>query len=140
MAVSLPGLLPAISLQVPDGSVVALVSKQVTAYNAVNNSTVSRTSASKYGEFTESFWGTEGALSSSCHDGSTAGRRWMPRTGSGEGRGESGQPPGRNAGPERKLLVLGGALMQEQDLHPPKTRKKSNLSEHPTVCKVLSRL
>uniref|UniRef100_A0A8B9ZXV1 Sema domain-containing protein n=1 Tax=Anas zonorhyncha TaxID=75864 RepID=A0A8B9ZXV1_9AVES len=30
------------------GSVVALVSKQVTAYNAVNNSTVSRTSASKY--------------------------------------------------------------------------------------------
>uniref|UniRef100_A0A8B9C2F6 Plexin A4 n=1 Tax=Anser brachyrhynchus TaxID=132585 RepID=A0A8B9C2F6_9AVES len=33
---------------VPDGSVVALVSKQVTAYNAVNNSTVSRTSASKY--------------------------------------------------------------------------------------------
>uniref|UniRef100_A0A8D1THI4 Plexin-A4 n=1 Tax=Sus scrofa TaxID=9823 RepID=A0A8D1THI4_PIG len=49
--------------QVPDGSVVALVSKQVTAYNAVNNSTVSRTSASKYGEFTESFWGTEGALS-----------------------------------------------------------------------------
>uniref|UniRef100_A0A8D0QK85 Plexin-A4 n=1 Tax=Sus scrofa TaxID=9823 RepID=A0A8D0QK85_PIG len=34
--------------QVPDGSVVALVSKQVTAYNAVNNSTVSRTSASKY--------------------------------------------------------------------------------------------
>lgn len=38
------------SLQVPDGSVVALVSKQVTAYNAVNNSTVSRTSASKYGK------------------------------------------------------------------------------------------
>lgn len=38
------------SPQVPDGSVVALVSKQVTAYNAVNNSTVSRTSASKYGE------------------------------------------------------------------------------------------
>ncbi|NWT56401.1 PLXA4 protein, partial [Erythrocercus mccallii] len=36
--------------QVPDGSVVALVSKQVTAYNAVNNSTVSRTSASKYGK------------------------------------------------------------------------------------------
>ncbi|XP_072858585.2 plexin-A4 [Pogona vitticeps] len=34
--------------QVQDGSVVALVSKQVTAYNAVNNSTVSRTSASKY--------------------------------------------------------------------------------------------
>ncbi|XP_066489918.1 plexin-A4 isoform X1 [Tiliqua scincoides] len=34
--------------QVPDGSVVALVSKQVTAYNVVNNSTVSRTSASKY--------------------------------------------------------------------------------------------
>lgn len=29
---------------------VALVSKQVTAYNAVNNSTVSRTSASKYGK------------------------------------------------------------------------------------------
>lgn len=38
------------SHQVPDGSVVALVSKQVTAYNAVNNSTVSRTSASKYGK------------------------------------------------------------------------------------------
>lgn len=37
----------------PDGSVVALVSKQVTAYNAVNNSTVSRTSASKYGELME---------------------------------------------------------------------------------------
>ncbi|KAI1239536.1 hypothetical protein IHE44_0012662 [Lamprotornis superbus] len=35
-------------IMVPDGSVVALVSKQVTAYNAVNNSTVSRTSASKY--------------------------------------------------------------------------------------------
>uniref|UniRef100_A0A8D0X6I1 Plexin-A4 n=1 Tax=Sus scrofa TaxID=9823 RepID=A0A8D0X6I1_PIG len=35
--------------QVPDGSVVALVSKQVTAYNAVNNSTVSRTSASRPG-------------------------------------------------------------------------------------------
>ncbi|KAM6436242.1 plexin-A4 isoform 2-T3 [Liasis olivaceus] len=34
--------------QVPDGSLVALVSKQVTAYNAVNNFTVSRTSASKY--------------------------------------------------------------------------------------------
>ncbi|KAM9312690.1 plexin-A4 [Gastrophryne carolinensis] len=34
--------------QVPDGAVVALVSKQVTAYNAVNNSTVSRTSASRY--------------------------------------------------------------------------------------------
>ena len=46
---------------------VALVSKQVTAYNAVNNSTVSRTSASKYGEFIESFWGGEDALSSCCH-------------------------------------------------------------------------
>ncbi|XP_018421566.1 PREDICTED: plexin-A4 [Nanorana parkeri] len=34
--------------QVPDGAVVALVSKQVTEYNAVNNSTVSRTSASRY--------------------------------------------------------------------------------------------
>ncbi|XP_043920171.1 plexin-A4 [Protopterus annectens] len=34
--------------QVPDGSIVALVPKQVTAYNSVNNSTVSRTSASKY--------------------------------------------------------------------------------------------
>ncbi|RXM28955.1 Plexin-A4 [Acipenser ruthenus] len=34
--------------QVPDSSLVALVPKQVTAYNAVNNSTVSRTSASKY--------------------------------------------------------------------------------------------
>ncbi|XP_059843060.1 plexin-A4 isoform X1 [Hypanus sabinus] len=34
--------------QVTDGSVVALVPKQTTAYNAVNNSTVSRTSASKY--------------------------------------------------------------------------------------------
>ncbi|XP_026578546.1 plexin-A4-like, partial [Pseudonaja textilis] len=34
--------------QVPDGSLVALVSKQVTAYNAINNFTVSRTSASKY--------------------------------------------------------------------------------------------
>ncbi|XP_066561226.1 plexin-A4 [Amia ocellicauda] len=34
--------------QVPDNSVVALVPKQVTAYNSVNNSTVSRTSASKY--------------------------------------------------------------------------------------------
>lgn len=53
---------------------------------------------------------------------------------------QAGRPPGRNARPERKLLVLGGALMQEQDRHPPKTRKKSNLSEHPTVCKVLSRL
>ncbi|XP_039617291.1 plexin-A4 [Polypterus senegalus] len=34
--------------QVPDGALVAIVPKQVTAYNAVNNSTVSRTSASKY--------------------------------------------------------------------------------------------
>uniref|UniRef100_A0A8K9XX09 Plexin A4 n=1 Tax=Oncorhynchus mykiss TaxID=8022 RepID=A0A8K9XX09_ONCMY len=34
--------------QVPDNSVMALVPKQVTAYNSVNNSTVSRTSASKY--------------------------------------------------------------------------------------------
>ncbi|XP_041058652.1 plexin-A4 isoform X1 [Carcharodon carcharias] len=34
--------------QVTDGSVVALVPKQTTAYNAANNSTVSRTSASKY--------------------------------------------------------------------------------------------
>uniref|UniRef100_A0A672LP66 Plexin-A4-like n=1 Tax=Sinocyclocheilus grahami TaxID=75366 RepID=A0A672LP66_SINGR len=34
--------------QVTDNAVVALVSKQVTAYNSVNNSTVSRTSASKY--------------------------------------------------------------------------------------------
>ncbi|KAG9345724.1 hypothetical protein JZ751_008868, partial [Albula glossodonta] len=33
---------------VPDNSVVALVPKQVMAYNSVNNSTVSRTSASKY--------------------------------------------------------------------------------------------
>ncbi|KAG7279639.1 hypothetical protein CRUP_019376, partial [Coryphaenoides rupestris] len=33
---------------VPDNSIVALVPKQVTAYNSVNNSTVSRTSASKY--------------------------------------------------------------------------------------------
>lgn len=40
----------------PDGSVVALVSKQVTAYNAVNNSTVSRTSASKYGESLAPSW------------------------------------------------------------------------------------
>lgn len=37
-------------LQVPDNAVMALVPKQVTAYNSVNNSTVSRTSASKYGE------------------------------------------------------------------------------------------
>ena len=36
-------------VQVPENSVVALVPKQVTAYNSVNNSTVSRTSASKYG-------------------------------------------------------------------------------------------
>lgn len=36
--------------QVPDNAVMALVPKQVTAYNSVNNSTVSRTSASKYGE------------------------------------------------------------------------------------------
>ncbi|KTF94553.1 hypothetical protein cypCar_00000387 [Cyprinus carpio] len=35
--------------QVTDNAVVALVPKQVTAYNSVNNSTVSRTSASKYG-------------------------------------------------------------------------------------------
>uniref|UniRef100_A0AAY4CRP6 Sema domain-containing protein n=1 Tax=Denticeps clupeoides TaxID=299321 RepID=A0AAY4CRP6_9TELE len=34
--------------QVPDNAVAALVPKQVTAYNSVNNSTVSRTSASKY--------------------------------------------------------------------------------------------
>uniref|UniRef100_A0A672NFM3 Plexin-A4 n=1 Tax=Sinocyclocheilus grahami TaxID=75366 RepID=A0A672NFM3_SINGR len=34
--------------QVPDNAVVALVPKQVTTYNSVNNSTVSRTSASKY--------------------------------------------------------------------------------------------
>uniref|UniRef100_A0A8C2K847 Plexin A4 n=1 Tax=Cyprinus carpio TaxID=7962 RepID=A0A8C2K847_CYPCA len=34
--------------QVTDNAVVALVPKQVTAYNSVNNSTVSRTSASKY--------------------------------------------------------------------------------------------
>lgn len=37
------------------------MSKQVTAYNAVNNSTVSRTSASKYGEFIKSFWGRKDA-------------------------------------------------------------------------------
>lgn len=48
--ISMPRLLETFTLQVPDGSVVALVSKQVTAYNAVNNSTVSRTSASKYGK------------------------------------------------------------------------------------------
>lgn len=36
--------------QVPDNAVMALVPKQVTAYNSVNNSTVSRTSASKYGK------------------------------------------------------------------------------------------
>lgn len=36
-------------LQVSDNALVALVPKQVTAYNSVNNSTVSRTSASKYG-------------------------------------------------------------------------------------------
>lgn len=36
--------------QAPDNAVMALVPKQVTAYNSVNNSTVSRTSASKYGE------------------------------------------------------------------------------------------
>ncbi|TRY82599.1 hypothetical protein DNTS_006578 [Danionella cerebrum] len=34
--------------QVSDNAIVALVPKQVTAYNSVNNSTVSRTSASKY--------------------------------------------------------------------------------------------
>ncbi|KAL7828196.1 hypothetical protein AOLI_G00313480 [Acnodon oligacanthus] len=34
--------------QVPDNAVVALVPKQVTSYNSVNNSTVSRASASKY--------------------------------------------------------------------------------------------
>lgn len=34
----------------PDNAVIALVPKQVTAYNSVNNSTVSRTSASKYGK------------------------------------------------------------------------------------------
>lgn len=38
--------------QVPDNAVMALVPKQVTAYNSVNNSTVSRTSASKYGKMT----------------------------------------------------------------------------------------
>lgn len=38
--------------QVPDNAVMALVPKQVTAYNSVNNSTVSRTSASKYGKLT----------------------------------------------------------------------------------------
>ena len=59
----------------PDGSVVALVSKQVTAYNAVNNSTVSRTSASKYGEFTELSWGGEDALSSCCRGSWTPGGR-----------------------------------------------------------------
>ncbi|MGH0129419.1 UNVERIFIED_CONTAM: hypothetical protein FKN15_038749 [Acipenser sinensis] len=42
--------------QVPDSSLVALVPKQVTAYNAVNNSTVSRTSASKYGTFAFPFF------------------------------------------------------------------------------------
>ena len=36
--------------QVLDNAVMALVPKQVTAYNSVNNSTVSRTSASKYGK------------------------------------------------------------------------------------------
>lgn len=36
--------------QVTDNAVMALVPKQVTAYNSVNNSTVSRTSASKYGK------------------------------------------------------------------------------------------
>ncbi|KAK2096641.1 Plexin-A4 [Saguinus oedipus] len=46
--------------QVPDGSMVALVSKQVTAYNAVNNSTVSRTSASKYGKIPLSVLGSPG--------------------------------------------------------------------------------
>lgn len=39
--------------QVPDNAVMALVPKQVTAYNSVNNSTVSRTSASKYGKLTD---------------------------------------------------------------------------------------
>lgn len=70
----------------PDGSVVALVSKQVTAYNAVNNSTVSRTSASKYGEFMALSCGGGGG----CHlgGGATGGPG-----GPGVGDGKSMSPP-----------------------------------------------
>lgn len=109
----MPRLLEAFFLQVPDGSVVALVSKQVTAYNAVNNSTVSRTSASKYGEFSESSWGREDARAcrGDGHNSSTAERLWRP------------------GWEVDKLTITGGSLsreesphsrilMQERDLHP----------------------
>lgn len=48
--------------QVLDNAVMALVPKQVTAYNSVNNSTVSRTSASKYGKWVRfcSSWAVSG--------------------------------------------------------------------------------
>lgn len=102
---------------------VALVSKQVTAYNAVNNSTVSRTSASKYGEFIESSWGGEGALSSCRQDSSTTGRPWTPGAGSG---GQSGRLPIRaesRAGEEAPGSQR-ETLMQEQNLHPPRAGRK----------------
>lgn len=92
---------------------VALVSKQVTAYNAVNNSTVSRTSASKYGEFSRSSRGGEDARAcrGDGHNSSTA---------------EGHRSPGQEAG---RLTIAGeslsgeesphsGSLVQEQDLHP----------------------
>lgn len=97
---------------------VALVSKQVTAYNAVNNSTVSRTSASKYGEFIESSWGGEAALSSCCLDSSTTGRPWTPGAGSGGAVRQAAHQSGEQGWGRGSWFPV-GTLMQEQNLHPP---------------------
>lgn len=79
----------------PDGSVVALVSKQVTAYNAVNNSTVSRTSASKYGEISD----IQGSfvMAAAQLEGS-----WLPGAGAG---GESGRLATGSRGVGQRRLV-----------------------------------
>lgn len=106
---------------------VALVSKQVTAYNAVNNSTVSRTSASKYGEFTQPSWGGEGALSSCSWDGNAPGRRWTPK-----GRELGGQAGRLTVGEESwaagRPLVLGGNSDEGAEVTPPPPEQAETLT------------
>lgn len=96
---------------------VALVSKQVTAYNAVNNSTVSRTSASKYGEFIGPSWGGEDALS-----GRKAVRldsRWRAPWRAGQGAGGVRQADRRRGEPAgEEPLVLHGTSCRSRTTSP----------------------
>lgn len=82
------------------------MSKQVTAYNAVNNSTVSRTSASKYGEFSRSAWGGENARAcgGDYHEGSPAERQQTPGRESG-GLTVSGESPSGEGSPHLELCA-----------------------------------